>query len=57
MKEIIRILRQHAVDYKIKDGRIYGILYWKNLITGEEGTEETDLTDYTKEQLYHWLGY
>ena len=36
MKEIIKLLEQHSVDYKIKDGRIYGILYWTNLKTGEE---------------------
>lgn len=56
-ERITEILRQHSQDYKIKDGRIYGIAYWTNLITGEEGTEETDLTDYNKKQLYHWLGY
>lgn len=57
MKEIIKLLEQHSVDYKIKDGRIYGILYWTNLKTGEEGTEETDLTDYSRKELLHWLGY
>ena len=40
---ITEILRQHSQDYKIKDGRIYGIAYWTNLITGEEGTEESDV--------------
>jgi len=56
-ERITEILRQHSQDYKIKDGRIYGIAYGINLITGEEFTEETDLTDYNTKQLYHWLGY
>ena len=57
MKTKIQILEQHSADYTIRDGRLYGKEYWTNLNTGEEGTEETDLTDYSNKELYHWLGY
>ena len=53
-KHITRILDQHSVPYMISDGRILA----DSMIAFTELFEETvDVTEYTKGQLYAWLGY
>ena len=54
IEEIARILDAHSVPYFIKDGRIYA----DSMIAFTALFEEVeDVTDYTRSQLYAWLGY
>lgn len=52
---IIRILNAHEINYTIVNNHIIAeeVLY----LNGELSIETSDLTGYTKSQLYAWLGY
>lgn len=52
--KIARILDAHGVPYYIAAGRIYA----DAMLTGAPlFAEVVDLTDYTRPELYAWLGY
>lgn len=51
---IINILEQHSVPYFIKDNRVYA----DSMVAFSQPFETViDMTDYTRSQLYAWLGY
>lgn len=52
--KIAHILDTHSVPYFIKNGRIYAdiMVAFSALFEGVE-----DLTDWTRSQIYAWLGY
>lgn len=54
IKTIAAILDQHGVPYKTENGRIYAdsMIAFTPLFS-----ETVDVTSYTKNQLYTWLGY
>lgn len=53
-EKMIKILKQHSISFKIENDRILA----DSMIAGKEIFDETiDITDYTKNQLYTWLGY
>ncbi len=53
-KQIAKILDLHSIPHYTKDGRIYA----DAMTAGTALFEEVeDLTDYTRSQLYAWLGY
>lgn len=53
-KQITTILKLHSVPYMIMDGRIYA----DSMEAFTELFSKTvDVTNYTKGQLYAWLGY
>lgn len=53
-EKIAKILALHSVPFFLKGGRIYA----DAMIAGTALFEEVeDLTDYTRSQLYTWLGY
>ena len=52
--KIARILDAHSVPYYIDAGRIYA----DAMLAGTPlFAEVVDLTDYTRPELYAWLGY
>lgn len=52
--KIEEILKAHNVPYYIESGRIYA----DSMAAFAAKFEEViDLTEYTKKELYHWLGY
>lgn len=52
---IIKILKAHCITYKIDNNRVIADdVYTQNGVTY---TNTIDVTDYTKKQLYTWLGY
>lgn len=53
-KQITNILKQHSIPYLIQGGRILAdsMIAFTPLFT-----ETVDVTNYTKNQLYSWLGY
>lgn len=54
IKKIKRILDMHSVPNYEKDGRIYA----DSMISGYSLFQEVeDVTDWTFEQLFAWLGY
>ena len=56
MERLIKILENHAIDYKVINGRVIGLEYLINE-GGKIEQQEVDLTDYTYEELAYWLGY
>lgn len=53
-ERIAEILALHAIPYAIQDGRIYA----DTMACGTAAFKEVeDLTDFTRSQLYAWLGY
>ena len=51
---IAKILALHSVPHFTKDGRIYA----DSMIAHTELFEKVeDLTDFTRSELYSWLGY
>lgn len=54
IKKIAAILEAHNVPYKTENGRIYAdsMIAFSPLFS-----ETVDVTEYTKDQLYAWLGY
>ena len=53
-KQITTTLRQHSVPYMIQNGRILA----DSMEAGTALFQATvDVTNYTKGQLYAWLGY
>lgn len=52
--KIAKILRQHSVPYYEKSGRIYA----DSMIAFTAEFEQVeDMTGWTSQQLYSWLGY
>ena len=57
-ERIARILDAHGMrHYQNEAGRIYGVMPWSNVITGEIGEEHEDLTGRSMEEVLWWLGY
>lgn len=54
IKTIAAILSRHSVPFKIENDRILADSMQANIPLFQE---TVDLTDYTKSQLYDWLGY
>lgn len=54
IKTIAAILDQHGVPYLIQGGRVLAdsMIAFTPLFS-----EAVDVTNYTKDQLYSWLGY
>lgn len=54
IKKIAAILEAHSVPYKTENGRIYAdsMEAFTPLFS-----QTVDVTEYTKGQLYAWLGY
>lgn len=53
---IKRILNAHEIDWAITpDGRIVVVAYYTK--NGQSDYALIDVTDWTREQLTHWLGY
>lgn len=51
---IIKVLCQHSIPFKIEGNRIYA----DSMFAGTETFEQVeDVTDWTKSELYAWLGY
>lgn len=51
---ICRVLEMHSVPYFEKDGRIFA----DSMLADAELFEEVeDVTDWSKSELYCWLGY
>lgn len=51
---VVKILESHSVPYFTKDGRIYA----DSMQAFTELFEEVeDLTDFSRSELYSWLGY
>ncbi len=51
---ISRILKNHNIPFYVKNSRIYA----DSMCGGTEIYEEViDVTDYSRAQLYEWLGY
>lgn len=54
VERIAKVLDAHSVPYRIESGRILA----DSMIAGTELFEEVeDLTDYSRTELYDWLGY
>ena len=56
---ITNILRLHAVQYAVLDGRVIAE-EWFTKKEGDEVTahcEQRDVTEYSKRKLLEWLGY
>ena len=52
---IVKLLGLHYIDTRVANGRVYAVeTYAQNGVLWEE---EVDVTDYTKRELYQWLGY
>ena len=52
--KIAKILRQHSIPYYEKSGRIYA----DSMIAFTAEFEQVkDMTGWTSQQLYNWLGY
>lgn len=50
----MKVLKNHSVPYKMENGR----LIVDSMIAFTKAFEETeDITDWSKSQLYMWLGY
>ena len=54
-KTIERILVDHSIEYTIENGHIIANGYYTK--DGKTGCDKVDVTEYTKTQLYDWLGY
>ena len=55
LSNMMKILDQHSIHYKVIDERIIADnSYTLNGITHDDSI---DLTDFSKKQLYYWLGY
>ena len=54
IETITNILKRHYIPYQIKNGRVLAdsMIAFTPLFS-----ETVDLTNYTKNQLYAWLGY
>lgn len=53
-KKIIKILKAHGAPYKVVNGQILA----DSMISGTKLFEQTEnVTDWTGEQLFIWLGY
>lgn len=53
-EKIKKILKEHSIPFLEKDGRIYA----DSMLAGTKVYEICeDLTGYTNDQLYCWLGY
>lgn len=53
-EKIIKILKNHGVPYKVEDEQILA----DSMISGTKLFEKTEnVTDWTREQLFIWLGY
>lgn len=50
------ILKNHGLDYKIVNGRTIAIEELYN-VNGDLKQEETDVTDFTIEEIKFFLGY
>ena len=53
--QLIRLLNVHGVTWKIDGTRLYADDH--AVIAGREYHDWLDVSDWTVEQLYHWLGY
>ena len=57
-ERIISILERHYIEYATTpSGKIYAVEKWFNTKTGLFESEITDVTGWSKKQLYDWLGY
>lgn len=54
-KKIRNILDQHHIENRESSGRVYAVNAWTQ--NGRYYEELEDVTDYTKSELYAWLGY
>ena len=53
-KKIINILKAHYIPYKMENGQILA----DSMQSGTKLFEKTEnVTDWTREQLFIWLGY
>lgn len=51
---IVKVLAQHSIPFKIECNRVYA----DSMLAGTETFEQVvDVTDWTKSNLYAWLGY
>lgn len=53
IERIAKILDLHSVPYCIEGGRIYA----DSMEAFAPTVEHIDMTDYTRSELYAWLGY
>lgn len=54
IRTIRRILDAHSIPHYVKDGRIYA----DSMIAGTEKFEcVEDCTDWSRQELFSWLGY
>jgi len=51
--KIAHILDLHSVPYRIEGGRIYA----DSMIAFAPADETVDMTDFTRSEIYAWLGY
>ena len=57
LKELRKILNLHNVDNNIINGRMIAYTPVLNVNTGTWSTSRDDVTDYTREQIFEYLGY
>lgn len=62
MAKMTRILKSHGIDYRVDGNKIFALEEFTqfSMISGKmlfSGCRWIDVSDFTIDQLYSWLGY